>query len=628
MSLESHLLPSVQKVIKTLYGEDVKSEQIQLQKTRPDFKGDITLVTFPFLKISKKSPEQTGDEIGAKLVQELDILTAYNIVKGFLNIEIADSYWLSQLNAIKAQRNFGYQQEQKDLMMVEYSSPNTNKPLHLGHLRNIFLGDSVSSLLKATGHKVVKTQIINDRGIHICKSMLAWQRFGEGETPQSSGLKGDKLVGKYYVEFDKALSKEREALLMQWEQGNFGDIDHHVIIEYQKLKEARDQKEDEKSKKAIQSKIKEIANNYTPIMSQVKDLLQRWESGDEEVVELWKKMNGWVYDGFNETYKQMQVTFDKLYYESDTYLTGKELVEKGLETDVFFRKEDGSIWINLHDEGLDEKLVLRADGTAVYMTQDIGTAYQRFMDYPDLNGIVYTVGNEQDYHFKVLFLILQKLGYQWAKNCHHLSYGMVDLPTGKMKSREGTVVDADDLIDEVVSKAREMTQERGHIEGMSDDDKEKLYHMIGLGGLKYYLLKVDPKKRMLFDPAESVDLNGNTGPFIQYAHARISSLLQRADKIEEVDKNIDLHEVERELIKLMDEFPSQLQQAAEQHSPALIANYVYDLVKMYNSFYQSISIFNEEDAAVKNMRLVLSQQVAKVIRSGMHTLGIQVPDRM
>ena len=628
MSLETTLLPEIQKIIAELYASDIDAKQIQLQSTKKDFDGDITLVTFPFLKISKKSPEETGKEIGEKVLAQIDIVKAYNTVKGFLNFEIADGYWLKQLATIDADSNFGINLTKTDLKMVEYSSPNTNKPLHLGHLRNNFLGYSVSKIMEANGSEMVKTQIINDRGIHICKSMLAWQRFGNAETPESSGLKGDKLVGKYYVEFDKALKIESAELKSKWESSDFGVASPDVIAEYQKLSLAASEKEDDKARKAIDGKIKELINNQTSIMLDVKEMLLKWEAKDPEVYALWQKMNGWVYTGFDVTYEAMGVSFDKLYYESDTYITGKELVEKGLTDGTFFKKEDGSVWIDLTDEGLDEKLVLRSDGTAVYMTQDIGTAYQRFKDYSNLNGIVYTVGNEQDYHFKVLFLILKKLGFKWAENCYHLSYGMVDLPTGKMKSREGTVVDADDLMNDVVTKAREMTQERGHIEGMSEEEKNNLYQMIGMGGLKYYLLKVDPKKRMMFNPEESVDLNGNTGPFIQYAHARISSLLRKAENIAEVDVKVDLHESERNLIKHLADYSSIVSQAGKDYSPALIANYSYDLVKYYNSFYQSVSIFKEENLEIMNMRLVLSQNVGRVIKSSMGLLGIQVPERM
>jgi len=628
MSLEIELSKQIQPILEQLYGAEINSNLIQLQSTRKDFEGDITLVVFPFLKMSKKGPEQTGQEIGELVVDKVNIVKEFNVVKGFLNFSISDQYWLNQLNSFYANEHYGLDLTGSKLQMIEYSSPNTNKPLHLGHLRNNFLGYSVSQIRRANGYEMVKTQIINDRGVHICKSMLAWSRYGEGETPDSSGLKGDKLVGKYYVEFDKHLREECKALTAQWHAGNYGDAPESEIKEFERLKAAAEEKEDDKARKGIEGKIKELINNQTSIMKDVKDMLQKWEAKDPEVYQLWEKMNGWVYKGFDATYEAMGVSFDKLYYESDTYITGKELVEEGLKKGVFFKKEDGSVWIDLSDEGLDEKLVLRSDGTAVYMTQDIGTAYQRFVDYPNLDGIIYTVGNEQDYHFKVLFLILKKLGYEWAQNCYHLSYGMVDLPTGKMKSREGTVVDADDLIQEVVDKAKEMTQERGHIEGMSEEEKESLYHMIGLGGLKYYLLKVDPKKRMMFNPEESVDLNGNTGPFIQYAHARISSLLRKAPQIEAINTATEIEEAERNVIKQLADFPAVIKEAGKEYSPALIANYTYDLVKLYNSFYQSVSILKEENQEKVNVRLALSKAVGNTVKSGMGLLGIQVPERM
>ncbi|MFT5823389.1 MAG: arginyl-tRNA synthetase, partial [Crocinitomix sp.] len=553
---------------------------------------------------------------------------------GFLNLVIADSYWLNQLNAIAAQDDYGRAAVKDSRLMVEYSSPNTNKPLHLGHLRNNFLGHSVSRILEANGHAVVKTQIVNDRGIHICKSMLAWERFGNGQTPTDVGMKGDKFVGKYYVEFDKVLKQETAIVIASWENGNFEESSAFEA-EYTRLADAMAAKEDEKSKKGLADKIKKLANNATPIMRDVKEMLLKWENKDPEVYALWQKMNGWVYEGFEDTYKAMQVSFDKLYYESNTYITGKQMVEDGLKKGIFFQKEDGSVWIDLTADGLDEKLVLRGDGTAVYVTQDIGTAQQRMQDYPDLKGIVYTVGNEQDYHFKVLFLILEKLGYEWAQNCHHLSYGMVDLrndkgEVGKMKSREGTVVDADDLVSEVVRTAKEMTEERGHIDGMSADERERLYHLIGLGGLKYYLLKVDPAKRMTFNPEESVELNGNTGPFIQYVHARVCSLLRKAGELDKnpIKENVFLHEVEREILKKLVDYPEVVEAAGKEFSPALIANYAFDLGKTFNSFWQSVSVFKEEDLELQHMRLELSRNVAQVIKSAMYLLGIDVPERM
>lgn len=634
MNLENHLTGIVQELLSKHYATEIGEKMIQFQKTRKDFAGDITLVVFPLAKIAKKAPVQVGEEIGAILKAEIDLIADFNTVQGFLNLVIADSYWLTQLNAITQQNDYGRATNKGSRYMVEYSSPNTNKPLHLGHLRNNFLGHSVSRILEANGHTVVKTQIVNDRGIHICKSMLAWERYGEGQTPQGTEMKGDKFVGKYYVEFDKVLKQETAVIIENWENGNFQGTSTFET-EYIKFADAMAAKEDEKSKKGLVEKIKKLANSATPIMHDVKEMLLKWENKDPQVYALWQKMNGWVYDGFEVTYAAMQVSFDKLYYESNTYVTGKEMVEDGLKKGIFFQKEDGSVWIDLTADGLDEKLVLRGDGTAVYVTQDIGTAQQRMQDYPDLNGIVYTVGNEQDYHFKVLFLILEKLGYEWAKNCHHLSYGMVDLrndkgEVGKMKSREGTVVDADDLVNEVVRTAKEMTEERGHIEGMSEDEKENLYHLIGLGGLKYYLLKVDPAKRMTFNPEESVELNGNTGPFIQYVHARISSLLRKAGELDKkpIDENIFLHDVEREILKKLIEYPDVVAIAGEEYSPALIANYAFDLGKTFNSFWQSVSVFKEEDLELQRMRLELSRIVAHVIKSAMYLLGIDVPERM
>jgi len=627
MELEQLLTQQVKQSVKELFQTDLNDNLIQFQKTRKDFEGDITLVTFPLLKISKKTIEETGQEIGIYLKENVSEVSDFNIVKGFLNLEIDSSYWLNQLNDISNTPNYGLNQSKDNTLMVEYSSPNTNKPLHLGHLRNNFLGYSVAEILKVNGNEVIKTQIINDRGIHICKSMLAWQKFGKGETPESTGLKGDKLVGKYYVEFDKHLREQANEVMADWNNGDFSNANEFQKIEFLKFEDAKAEK-DEKQIKALIAKQFELAKNATPILNEAKEMLLKWEAKEPEVYALWQKMNGWVYKGFEATYKAMGVDFDKLYYESETYLIGKTLVEEGLEKGIFFKKEDGSIWIDLTDEGLDEKLVLRADGTAVYMTQDMGTASQRYKDYPSLNGMIYTVGNEQDYHFKVLFLILKKLGYTWANNCYHLSYGMVDLPSGKMKSREGTVVDADDLMTEVVLKAKEMTQERGHIEGMSDVEKENLYKMIGMGGLKYYLLKVDPKKRMMFNPEESVDLNGNTGPFIQYAHARISSLLRKANELKSVDVTTEIHPSEKELIKQLKDYPALIKEAGKNYSPAIIANYTYDLVKLYNSFYQSVSIFREEDQEKVNLRLQLSKQVAQVIKSSMKLLGIDVPERM
>ena len=618
-----------------IFGTQIEEKLIQFQKTRKDVEGDLTLVIFPFVKALKCSPIEAGEKIGAFVLEQVPAIEKFNVVSGFLNFVIGSEHWVEQLVIINTEARFGFSKEDsKPTIMVEYSSPNTNKPLHLGHLRNIFLGYSVAEILKANGHKVVKTQIINDRGIHICKSMLAWEKFsplnskGERETPSNSGIKGDKLVGKYYVEFDKHFNAEANAIIQDWETENFENTPEEIIKEFSRLKASKAEK-DEKAIKGIGAKIKDLAKNQTTLLKEAKDMLIKWEGKDPQVYLLWTTMNGWVYKGFEKTYKTMGVDFDTLYYESDTFLLGKDLIMEGLAKGIFFQKEDGSIWIDLTTEGMDEKLLLRSDGTAVYMTQDVGTAVDRYKDYPDLSGMIYTVGNEQDYHFKVLFLILQKLGYSWAQNCYHLSYGMVELPKGmgRMKSREGTVVDADDLMEEVIETAKEMTQERGHIEGMSEKEKEQLFHTIGMGGLKYYLLKVDPKKKLVFNPMESIELNGNTGPFIQYAHARIQSLLKKAGATNPI-KDVTLEAEEKEILKHLSLFPSIIEEAATNYSPALIANYLFELVKLFNSFYQSISILNEENDELRNMRLVLSSNVGKVINLGMGLLGVQVPSKM
>ncbi|GAB4515030.1 MAG: arginine--tRNA ligase [Allomuricauda sp.] len=592
MSLQNDLTQKVIEAVKQLY--QVELPTVEFQPTRKDFEGDITVVVFPMLRHVKGNPVQIGAEIGKYLEANVDEVSKCNVVQGFLNIVIEDSYYLDFFNSISNETDFGYVKSQSDdAVMVEYSSPNTNKPLHLGHIRNNLLGYSVAEILKASGKKVYKTQIINDRGIHICKSMLAWQKFGDGETPESSGLKGDHLVGNYYVAFDKAYKEEIAQLV---DAGT----------------------------------PKEQAEKEAPILLEAQEMLRKWEAGDDKVVSLWKKMNGWVYDGFATTYKNLGVDFDTLYYESDTYLLGRDVVKDGLERGVFFKKEDGSVWIDLTDEGLDEKIVLRSDGTAVYMTQDIGTAIQRVTDFPDINGMVYTVGNEQDYHFKVLFLILKKLGYSWAEQLYHLSYGMVDLPSGKMKSREGTVVDADDLIKNMEDTAESISQELGKLDGYSETEKKELYRTIGLGALKYYILKVDPKKRILFNPEESVDFQGNTGPFIQYTYARIQSILRKAEgvRLSAVETSMDLHEKEKELLKLLQLFPETVQLAAENFSPALIANYTYDFVKEFNSFYQQVSILGETDEHKKDFRVQLSKKVGEVIQSAFRLLGIDVPKRM
>ena len=594
MSLSLFLTAPIQKALTELF--DVTFDKIEFQATRKEFEGDITLVLFPFLKQIKSNPAEIGKKLGDYLVANTNEVTSFNVVSGFLNIVIADEYYTSFFNSIKENPQYGFvtPNQNEKAIMVEYSSPNTNKPLHLGHVRNNLLGYSVAEICKAAGKKVYKTQIINDRGIHICKSMLAWQKFGQGETPESTGLKGDKLVGKYYVAFDKAYKEEINALMAE-------------------------------------GKSEEEAKKEAPMILEAQKMLLDWEAGNEAVVQLWKTMNQWVYDGFAETYKNLGVDFDSYYYESNTYLLGKEVVQIGLEKGVFEKDPDGSVWIDLTPDGLDRKIVLRSDGTAVYMTQDIGTAIQRVKDFPDVGGMVYTVGNEQDYHFKVLFLILKKLGFDWSENLFHLSYGMVDLPSGKMKSREGTVVDADDLMDDMTQTAKQLAESLGKLDGYSDAEKEKLYKMIGLGALKYYILKVDPKKRILFNPEESVDFAGNTGPFIQYTYARIQSILRKADFDTTValsPNEVTLHPKEKELIKQLELYPEVIQNAAHNHSPALIANYTYDLVKEYNSFYQTVSILGEEDTTKKVFRVQLSKKVSDTIQSSFRLLGIDVPERM
>jgi arginyl-tRNA synthetase len=570
----------------------VSNQNIQFQNTRKEFDGDITLVVFPLLRASRKSAAETAKEIGNYLHTNVLEVIGFNVVKGFLNLDISKDFWFSQFSNIYNTVDYGLVKvvEDSPIYLVEYSSPNTNKPIHLGHLRNNFLGYSVSEILKASGKNVKKVQIINDRGIHICKSMIAWQIFGDGETPDSSGIKGDHLVGKYYVEFDKHYKKEVAELI----------------------------------KSGIE---KEKAEQEAPILKKAKEMLIKWESKDIEVRDLWKKMNGWVYDGFSSTYSRIGVDFDKNYYESDTYLLGKKVVDIGLEKGVFYKKEDGSVWVDLSNEGLDEKIILRSDGTAVYMTQDIGTAIQRSEDF-DFSYMAYTVANEQDYHFKVLFLILEKLGYDWAKNCYHLSYGMVDLPTGRMKSREGTVVDADDFIQEMVDTAKGIAKMLGKLEGLSDEKANELYEIIGLGALKYFMLKVDPKKSMLFNPEESVDFNGNTGPFIQYAYARIQSLKRKYAKEVIMPELIDITDKEKSIIKQLIAFPDLIQESAINYSPALIANYAYDLVKSFNNYYQSTAIITLENDESTNFRMALSLKTGEVLKTAMRLLGAGVPDRM
>ncbi|MFM7758133.1 MAG: arginine--tRNA ligase [Crocinitomicaceae bacterium] len=620
----------------TIFGEQISPSLIQLSPTKKEQTGDITLVVFPFVKILKTSPVDAGQKIGNALSNEFREIASFEVINGFLNLILSDDYWMNELNRISTAQHFGKGvSNSKPTVMVEYSSPNTNKPLHLGHLRNIFLGHSVSRILAFAGHEVIKTQVINDRGIHICKSMLAWEKFsplnssGERETPQNTGLKGDKLVGKYYVEFDKQLNVEVKNIIGNWEKGQFEHDHQEIKLKFLELSKAKIDK-DEKALSAIDDKIKDLAKSQSTLMREAKEMLLRWEARDPQTYLLWTTLNGWVYEGFDRTYKRMGVEFDKLYYESDTFLLGKDQVLKGLNSGIFFKKDDGSVWIDLTNEGLDEKLVLRSDGTAVYMTQDIGTAIERFEDFSNLSGIVYTVGNEQDYHFKVLFLILEKLGFSWAKNCYHLSYGMVDLPSGKMKSREGTVVDADDLMQEVVEKATEMTKERGHLDGLDEKEKLNLYEQIGLGGLKYYLIKVDPKKRMLFNPEESIELNGNTGPFLQYTHARICSLLKKAEPNRQNVQvgEVNLLEEEKEVVKNLIQFPLIVQEAAASYSPALLANYTYELVKSFNHFYQAVKILSEENVKTKEMRLVLAENVGRVLKDALYLMGINAPTRM
>ncbi|MDN3620454.1 arginine--tRNA ligase [Polaribacter undariae] len=591
MSIQNIIETKVKEGFLALYNIEIPT--VEFQATRKEFEGDITVVVFPLLRYKKGNPVQIGEDLGKYVVENVTEITNYNVVKGFLNLVIDDSFYTNFFNAIYTDTTYGIVSPKADdkAMMVEYSSPNTNKPLHLGHVRNNLLGYSVAEIIKAAGKKVYKTQIINDRGIHICKSMLAWEKFGNGETPESTGLKGDKLVGNYYVKFDQEYKKEIAQLI---EEGKT---------------------EDEAKKEA-------------PLFVEAQQMLLKWEAGDAEVVALWKEMNSWVYKGFDVTYKSMGVDFDTLYYESNTYLLGKDVVAQGLEKGVFYKKEDGSVWCDLTEDGLDEKIVLRSDGTAVYMTQDIGTAIQRVKDYADVGGMVYTVGNEQDYHFQVLFLILKKLGFDWAKQLHHLSYGMVDLPSGKMKSREGTVVDADDLMDEMTATAKEISEELGKLDGYSDEEKNELYETIGLGALKYFILKVDPKKRILFDPKSSVDFQGNTGPFIQYTYARIQSIIRKADFDYSQPVKIELHEKEKELLKQLELYPETVQQAASNYSPAIIANYTYDLVKEFNSFYQNVHILGEQDLDKKAFRVQLSKKVADTIKSAFLLLGIQVPERM
>ena len=605
MKIEDKLVASVINGLKALYGQEVPEKMVQLQKTKKEFEGHLTLVVFPFLKMSRKGPEQTALEIGEYLKANEPAVAAFNVIKGFLNLTIASATWIELLNEIQADEQYGLVKatETSPLVMIEYSSPNTNKPLHLGHVRNNLLGNALANIVAANGNKVVKTNIVNDRGIHICKSMLAWKKYGNGETPETSGKKGDHLVGDYYVSFDKHYKAEVKELMAQFTAQGMND-------------------EEAKAKAEAES----------PLMQEAREMLVKWEAGDPEVRGLWEMMNNWVYAGFDETYKMMGVGFDKIYYESNTYLEGKEKVMEGLEKGFFFKKEDGSVWADLTAEGLDHKLLLRGDGTSVYMTQDIGTAKLRFADYP-IDKMIYVVGNEQNYHFQVLSILLDKLGFEWGKSLVHFSYGMVELPEGKMKSREGTVVDADDLMEEMIATAKETSQELGKLDGLTQEEADDIARIVGLGALKYFILKVDARKNMTFNPKESIDFNGNTGPFIQYTYARIQSVLRKAAESgivvpEQIQAGIELSEKEEGLIQMVADFAAVVKQAGEDYSPSIIANYTYDLVKEYNQFYHDFSILREENEAVKVFRIALSANVAKVVRLGMGLLGIEVPARM
>ena len=596
MNIEHFLSTTISKVINELFELSSNTNDIILQKTKKEFEGDFTLVTFPYIKAAKATPEKTGELIGEQLIKSNPSITKFNVVKGFLNFSLSNDFWLNEFKDISKTDNYGIKAAKSSgkQMMLEYSSPNTNKPLHLGHVRNNLLGYSVATIMKTQGHDVIKVNLVNDRGIHICKSMIAWKLFGNGETPQSSGLKGDHLVGKYYVIFDKEYKKEIQTL-----------IDGGAT--------------------------KEDAEKQAPIMLQTQEMLLKWEASDKETIDLWKTMNGWVYDGFAVSYKKLGVDFDKMYYESNTYLLGKEVVQEGLAKNVFYKKENGSVAIDLTEYKLDEKIVLRSDGTSVYITQDMGTAIERFKEFPAISQMIYTVGNEQDYHFKVLFKILEKLGYSWAKECYHLSYGMVELPEGKMKSREGTVVDADDLMDGMVATAKETTEELGKVEGFTQEELETLYQTIGMGALKYFILKVDPKKKMLFDPKESIDFNGHTGPFIQYTHARIKSILRKFEgKANDIiiANDITLHDKEKELIKLQYDFPAILADASNTYNPAVVANYIYELTKLFNQFYNECPVLKEENNTIKEFRILLIDKTSEIIKNGMLCLGIDVPERM
>ena len=605
MKIEDKLVASVISGLKALYGQEVPEKMVQMQKTKKEFEGHLTLVVFPFLKMSKKGPEQTAQEIGEYLKANDPAVAAFNVIKGFLNLTIASATWIELLNEIQADEQYGLVQvtDASPLVMIEYSSPNTNKPLHLGHVRNNLLGNALANIVAANGNKVVKTNIVNDRGIHICKSMLALKKYGNGETPETSGKKGDHLVGDYYVSFDKHYKAEVKELMAKFTAQGMSD-----------------------------DEAKAKAEAESPLMQEAREMLVKWEAGDPEVRGLWEMMNNWVYAGFDETYKKMGVSFDKIYYESNTYLEGKEKVMEGLEKGFFYKKEDGSVWADLTAEGLDHKLLLRGDGTSVYMTQDIGTAKLRFADYP-INKMIYVVGNEQNYHFQVLSILLDKLGFEWGKSLVHFSYGMVELPEGKMKSREGTVVDADDLMEEMIATAKETSQELGKLDGLTQEEADDIARIVGLGALKYFILKVDARKNMTFNPKESIDFNGNTGPFIQYTYARIQSVLRKAAESgivipEQIPAGIELSEKEEGLIQMVADFAAVVKQAGEDYCPSIIANYTYDLVKEYNQFYHDYSILREENEAVKVFRIALSVNVAKVVRLGMNLLGIEVPSRM
>ena len=605
MKIEDKLVASVISGLKALYSQEVPEKMVQIQKTKKEFEGHLTLVVFPFLKMSRKGPEQTAQEIGEYLKVNEPAVAAFNVIKGFLNLTIASATWIDLLNEIQADEQYGLVKatETSPLVMIEYSSPNTNKPLHLGHVRNNLLGNALANIVAANGNKVVKTNIVNDRGIHICKSMLAWKKYGNGETPETSGKKGDHLVGDYYVSFDRHYKAEVKELMTEFAaQG---------MSEYE---------------------AKAKAEAASPLMQEAREMLVKWEAGDPEIRGLWEMMNNWVYAGFDETYRKMGVSFDKIYYESNTYLEGKEKVMEGLEKGFFFKKEDGSVWADLTAEGLDHKLLLRGDGTSVYMTQDIGTAKLRFADYP-IDKMIYVVGNEQNYHFQVLSILLDKLGFEWGKSLVHFSYGMVELPEGKMKSREGTVVDADDLMEEMIATAKETSQELGKLDGLTQEEADDIARIVGLGALKYFILKVDARKNMTFNPKESIDFNGNTGPFIQYTYARIQSVLRKAAESGivvpgQIPAGIELSEKEEGLIQMVADFAAVVKQAGEDYSPSIIANYTYDLVKEYNQFYHDFSILREENEAVKVFRIALSANVAKVVRLGMSLLGIEVPSRM